>query len=200
MSSCSRFCKLYRMSGIKTRKIASNYVHVSQYKTPHLVFYLKLQNSKKNQNLYAKWCVDNSQFVLCSSCWGQYRLTQRTDSFVCLCKGGWMEERTRGQKDERTNEWMNEWMIDHHLCDDELGHTFHYTKCIAGKLFNYPLKLITQYKGLSHPLLKTPNRKVLPNTSRKACQIKSAIYLPTQSLRNVTVPDFKNCLISIQCK
>jgi len=59
-------------------------------------------------------------------------------------------------------------MIEHHQCDGELGHTFHYTNCIAGKLFNYPLKLITQYKGLPHRLLKTQNRNVLPNTSRKA--------------------------------
>ena len=53
-----------------------------------------------------------------------------------------------------------------------------YTKYIADQLFNYHLKLITQHKELPHWLLKTQNRNVLQNTSQKACQIKSANYLP----------------------
>jgi len=53
-----------------------------------------------------------------------------------------------------------------------------YTKYIADQLFNYHLKLITQHKALPHWILKTQNRIVLQNTSQKACQIKSANYLP----------------------
>ena len=53
-----------------------------------------------------------------------------------------------------------------------------YTQYIADQLFNYHLKLITQHKALPHWLLKTQNRNVLQNTSQKACQIKSANYLP----------------------
>ena len=88
-------------------------------------------------------------------------------------------------------------MKGHHLCGGELGHIFHYTKFMAGKLFNYPLKLTTQYKGLPHWLLQTPNRNVLQNMSHKECQIKPANYLPIISVRYITVPDFKNYLISM---
>ena len=62
---------------------------------------------------------------------------------------------------------------------------------MAGKLFNYPLKLTTQYKGLPHWLLKTQNLNVLQNMSHTECQIKPANYLPIISVRNITVPDFK---------
>jgi len=88
----------------------------------------------------------------------------------------------------------------HCLCEGELGHIFNYTKCIAGKLFKYPLKLITEYKGLWHWLLKTQNQNVLQNMSQKACQIKSANYLPIPSVHNITVPNFKNYLILMHCK
>ena len=73
-----------------------------------------------------------------------------------------------------------------------------YTKYIADQLFNCPLKLITQCTGLPHWLLKSQNRNVSQNVSQKASQIKSSNYLPIASLRNVIVPDFKNCLISMQ--
>ena len=64
-----------------------------------------------------------------------------------------------------------------HLCGGGLWHTLHYTKCMAGVLFSYHLKLTTQYKQLPYWLSKTPNRNVLQNMSHKECQIKPANYL-----------------------
>ena len=67
---------------------------------------------------------------------------------------------------------MNDGKNELHLCDGRFRHTLHYTKCMAGILFSYHLKLTTQYKQLPYWLSKTPNRNVLQNLFHKECQIK----------------------------
>ena len=58
---------------------------------------------------------------------------------VCLCVDGWGD-----------GSGMNDGKNELHLRGGGLWRTLHYTKCTAGVLFSYHLKLTTQYKQLPY--------------------------------------------------
>ena len=45
---------------------------------------------------------------------------------------------------------MNDGKNELHLCGGGFRHTLHYTKCMAGILFNYHLKVTIRYKQLPY--------------------------------------------------
>jgi len=105
MSICSRFCKLYRVSGKKHVKIASKYVHVSQHKTHSRVFYLKFKKFWEK----IRTVMQNDVLVICSL-YCTVHVEGSTDwhniltaSCVCVKVNEW----GKGREEELMNELIN---------------------------------------------------------------------------------------------
>ena len=80
--------------------------------------------------------------------------------------------------DGGTGGGMNGGKNELHLCGGGLWHTLNYTKCMAGILFSYPLKLISHSTNNYHvDYQKLKNGMSSQNMSHKECQIKHTNYL-----------------------